>query len=142
MLLPLALAYTLAGRGKPLTKVLLGYTALVMVAGIGVTVSRGSWVAGGFALLILFGILAIHRSYRLPSLLLMVVLVGGSTYFITKTEYFKQRFRQSFASGRLDLDVRYELWDATVRMWRDHVWLGVGPGHFDYRFRVYRPAQV
>jgi hypothetical protein len=27
-------------------------------------------------------------------------------------------------------------------MWRDHTWLGVGPGHFDHRFRAYRPASV
>jgi len=24
-------------------------------------------------------------------------------------------------------------------MWRDHFWCGVGPAHFDYRFREYRP---
>jgi len=27
-------------------------------------------------------------------------------------------------------------------MWRDHVWFGIGPGHFDNRFRAYRPAAV
>jgi len=142
MLLPLAMAYTLAGRGRPLTKVLLGYAGVAMIAGIGVTVSRGSWVSAGFALLILFGILAIHRSYRVPALVLMFLLAVGSSFLVTKTEYFKDRFRAAFASGHLDLDVRYDLWDATVQMWRDHLWLGVGPGHFDYRFRAYRPAAV
>lgn len=142
MLLPLAMAYTLVGRGKPLTKILIGYAGVMMVAGIGVTVSRGSWVAAGFALLVLFGVLAIHRSYRLPSLVLMFALVVGSSFMVTKTDYFKDRFRAAFASGKLDLDVRYELWDATVQMWRDHLWWGVGPGHFDYRFRAYRPAAV
>jgi len=38
--------------------------------------------------------------------------------------------------------VRYEIWDATARMWQDHRWWGVGPGHFDYRFREYRPNQI
>jgi len=42
MLLPLALTYTLVGRAKPVTKVFLGYAALAIVAGISVTVSRGS----------------------------------------------------------------------------------------------------
>ena len=26
-----------------------------------------------------------------------------------------------------------------TQMWRDHFYWGVGPGHFDYRFREYRP---
>src|SRR6266403_5143094 len=38
-LLPLALGYTVAGRLKPLTKVLIGYAGLMMLAGILVTVS-------------------------------------------------------------------------------------------------------
>jgi O-antigen ligase len=142
MLLPLALAYTLAGRAKPLTKVLLGYAALVILVGIGVTGSRGSWIATGVALLFFFGILASHRSYRLPALLMMVLLGGASIYFVTSSQFFKQRAQPAISEGRLDLSVRYELWEATVQMWRDHPWFGVGPGHFDYRFRVYRPPSV
>ena len=45
MILPLAIAYTLAGRMKPLMRILLGYSALVMLAGIAVTFSRGGWAA-------------------------------------------------------------------------------------------------
>ena len=142
MLLPLALAYTLAGRAKPLTKVLLGYAALVILVGIGVTGSRGSWAATGVGLIIFFGILASHRSYRLPALVTMGLLGGASLYFVTRSPLFKQRAEPAIAEGRLDLSVRYELWDATVRMWRDNLWRGVGPGHFNYRFRAYRPSSV
>jgi O-antigen ligase len=142
MVLPLALACTLVGRSKPVTKVFLGYAALAIVAGIGATVSRGGWVSSGLALVAFFGILAFHRSYRLPALVLMLVLIGGGVFFVSKTEYFKDRFRKAFESGRVELDVRRDLWDATARMWRDHVWWGVGPGHFDYRFRAYRPVLV
>ena len=142
MLLPLALAYTLVGRGKALTKVLLGYAALVLVAGIGVTVSRGSWVAAGITVLMLFGVLALYRSYRLPAMLALVLLVAGGAYFVGKTEFFKARFIHSFVAGSVDLDTRADLWAAAVRIWRDHVWFGGGPGHYDYRFRQYRPAAV
>ena len=34
------------------------------------------------------------------------------------------------------------LWMAAERMWRDHFWWGVGPAHYDYRFREYRPVNV
>ena len=142
MLLPLAVAYTLVGRSKAVTRVVLGYAVLMMLAGIGVTVSRGSWVAAGFALLLLFGTLAVYRSYRFPALVLLVVLVASSALVLTRTDYFKQRFSKTFVSGTLDLNVRYDLWQATVEMWRDHFWLGVGPGHYDHRFRAYRPQSV
>ena len=43
MLLPLATAYVLAGRMKAVTRIFLGYAALVMAAGLTVTFSRGGW---------------------------------------------------------------------------------------------------
>ena len=41
MLIPVALAYTILGRSKHLIKVFLAYAAFIMVAGIGVSLSRG-----------------------------------------------------------------------------------------------------
>ena len=31
---------------------------------------------------------------------------------------------------------------AAEQMWRDHFWWGVGPAHYDYCFREYRPVSV
>lgn len=142
LLLPLALAYPLTGRAKPVTKILLGYAALVILVGIGMTGSRGSWAATAVALLVFFVVLASHRSYRLPALVMLVLLAGACAYFLPRSQLFKQRLEPSITDKRLDLNVRYELWDATVAMWRDHQWTGVGPGHYDYRFRMYRPQSV
>lgn len=143
MLLPLALTYTLVGRAKPVTKVFLGYAALVIAAGIGVTVSRGSWLSAGGALIVMFGVLAFHRNYRLPSLVLMLVLMGSGAFFVAKTTFFKDRLKHAVASGKnVEVDMRYELWSAAARMWRDNVWFGMGPEHFDHRFRAYRPEAV
>jgi len=143
MLLPLGLTYTLVGRSKPLTKVFLGYAALVMVAGMGVTVSRGGWISAGVAIIVLFGVLTLHRNYRLPSLVLMVMMVAACGFFVTKTQFFKERLKAGVDDGKnLEVSTRYELWRAATLMWRDHVWFGVGPGHYDYRFRAYRPEAV
>ncbi len=143
MLLPLGLAYTLVGRSRPLTRVFLGYAALVMVAGLGVTVSRGGWISAGCALVVLFGVLALHRSYRIPALVLMALLVAACGFFVTKTQFFKERLQAGLDDGKNpELSVRYELWRSAAEMWRDHVWFGVGPGHYDYRFRAYRPEAV
>lgn len=142
MLLPLALAYVLAGRARPVTKVFLGYAALVVLAGIAATGSRGSWVATGLSLFLLFAALASHRSYRLPALAMLVLLIAGGSYFVAQNNPFQERLKQTFVGGQVDLNTRGDIWDATIRMWRDHVWLGVGPGHYNARWREYRPPSV
>jgi len=142
MLLPLAIAYALVGRGKPLTKILISYAALVMLAGITVTASRGSWVAVAVALIGLGVLLLTQRPFRWHAIALLVVLIGGGVLVANKTDFFQRRFSKAFIAGKVDLDTRYELWKSAVQMWRDHVWFGVGPGHYDLCFRAYRPAIV
>src|SRR3984957_10992564 len=61
MILPLAVAYILAGRITPVMRIILGYSAFVITAGIVVTFSRGGWAACAAALLVLLGILFFHR---------------------------------------------------------------------------------
>jgi hypothetical protein len=81
MVLPLAIAYLLAGRITPVTRILLGYSALVILAGIAVTFSRGGWAACAVALLTLFGALMFYRQYRLPALLFLLILLGAGGIF-------------------------------------------------------------
>lgn len=143
MLLPVALGYVLAGRQKPVTKVLLAYAALIIVFGLGVTVSRGSWVAAGLSLLLFFGLLAWNSNYRLPAIALFALLTAACIYFAPRSYFFEQRIRRTLSQvGDIQTDTRYELWDATVLMWKDNLWFGVGPGHFDYCFRKYRPKSI
>lgn len=142
MLVPLAIAYTMVGRGKPLTKILIGYASLVMIAGIAVTASRGSWVAVGLALIGLTVLLLTQRAFRLPALLLLGLLLLGGFLAAKQTDYFKKRIDKAFATGKVDLITRTVLWDTATQMWQDHLWFGVGPGHYDLRFRGYRPTTV
>jgi O-antigen ligase len=146
MLLPLATAYILVGRMKPVVRVLLGYATLVMLAGMTVTFSRGGWVAVTVALLLLLGTLIFHRNHRLPALLLLLILVGGGTVFVTKylskTLSYMRRVIEPGETAELNLAVRLDIWTAAEQMWQDHFWWGVGPAHYDYRFREYRPESV
>jgi O-antigen ligase len=142
MILPLALAYVLVGREKSLMKIFIGYAAVAMMAGIAMTASRGSWAASILALIFLCGALLSHRTFRLPALVLLVVLVGSGLFLGSRTLFFKARFSHTFSSGKVELETRYDLWQAALRIWRDHPWVGVGPGHYDLRFRAYRPASV
>ncbi|MGD0206491.1 MAG: O-antigen ligase family protein [Verrucomicrobiota bacterium] len=146
MLLPLATACVLVGRMKPVVRILLGYSALVMLAGMVVTFSRGGWVAVAVALLVLLGTLIFHRNHRLPAFLLLVVLAVGGTVFVTnylsKTLSYMRRVGTPGEAAELDFAVRLDIWTAAEQMWRDHFWWGVGPAHYDYRFREYRPESV
>ena len=146
LLLPLAAAYVLAGRMKPVTRILLGYAALVMMAGLAVTFSRGGWAAAAIGLLALLVILIGHRQHRIPALLLLVVFIGGGVFvtkiYLEKSPTYISRVEGTVNTGQVELDLRRDMWTVAERMWLDHFWWGVGPAHYDYRFREFRPEHV
>ena len=146
MLLPLATTYVLAGRMKPVTRIFLGYAALVMAAGLAVTFSRGGWAAAAIGLFAVIGMLIAHRQYRIPALLLLLVLLGGGAWFtkiyLAKTLSYISRVEETVNTGQVELDFRRDMWTAAERMWRDHFWWGVGPAHYNYLFPEYRPERV
>jgi len=141
MILPLALAYSITGRVSALARILIGYAALVIMGGIAVTVSRGAWIATGLSLLFFFGVLLFHRTHRIPAMLCMALLIGGGFYLAPKSYFMRARSRL-VQDGRVDDDTRFALWQPAIQLWRENKWWGVGPGHFDYRFRQVRPEGV
>jgi O-antigen ligase len=143
MILPLGLAYTVTSRMKALGKVFTGYASLAILAGIVVTVSRGSWVATALALGVFFVVLMFHHTHRLPALVLMGALVFGGLYFAPRSVFFKARV-ETLKNPHTDLtgDGRFGIWRAAVHLWRENVLFGIGPAHFNYRFGKYRPELV
>lgn len=141
MLLPLGIAYTLLGRMSPLTRTLTGYASLVIVAGIAVSVSRGAWIATGVSLVALCAVLFRQRGYKLPVLGIAVVLIGVGFFAVSRVHLSKNR-KDALATLNLEHDTRSLIWIAATRMWQDYPLTGVGPAHFDYRFRAYRPASA
>ncbi len=93
-------------------------------------------------MLLFFGVLLFHRTYRLPSLALLVVIVGAGLYYLPRSFPIQARVKPLFEGpGRFEDDARYQLWQAALRVWQQNVWWGVGPAHYDYRFRQFRPAR-
>ncbi len=152
VLLPLALAFMLVGKVKAIPRILLGYGAIVMAVALAVSFSRGGWVAAACGILLLLGILVGHRNHRLKAIILLAcMLAGGSVFvshYLSKTVGYMQRVASpnGMASPTVvveaSLDSRLAMWNAALQMWEDHPWLGVGPAHFDYRFREYRPELI
>jgi O-antigen ligase len=143
MLVFLGLAFTLSSRLGHVAKILVGYATLVMLAGIAVTLSRGSWIATILALILFFIILSSQRGHRLAAVLALFLIVSGAAYLISKSDFFHQRARQMVNNeGQIDDDARFNIWNSAFHMWREHPWWGVGPAHFDHRFRAFRPDTI
>lgn len=139
MLIPVALAMLLLGKDKLLQRVFTGYAALVLLAGMAVTVSRGGYLACGLSLVLLAVFLVRFRNYRILALVSLVALLVGGGVFLAKSPQSLRRFTHMFVPGQLQhVGFRWSLTKITTRMWLDHFWVGVGPGHFDVRFPGYR----
>lgn len=140
VLLPIGLAYTLIGRVGHKTRILAGYSTVMILLGIGVSISRGGWVAAGLSLLLFLVLLSRQPSHRLPVFFALILFLMGAGYLATKSEAITQRFERMLKPGQMEYALqRFYLWKPTTQMWLDHVWTGVGPAHFDHRFREYRP---
>ncbi|MBM3878666.1 MAG: hypothetical protein FJ387_02955 [Verrucomicrobia bacterium] len=143
LLVPLALAALFLSRARALARILYAYVALVMLAGIGVSISRGGWLATAVALAALFAVLIQYRQHRRTALGVLVAILVGLGLFLKKSDRPMKRLQDTLAEGQLDSGlVRPELWKAAGRMWRDHLWWGVGPAHFDVRYPAYRTQHV
>jgi O-antigen ligase len=142
MILPIALAFVLIGRFSHVAKVILAYLSLLILIGIGVTVSRGGYIATGLMLAVFFGVLLFQRDYRRPSIVMLVLLVGAGAMFLNKAKQSHYRFESIFREDGKVADVRFALWKPAYSMWQDHFWTGTGPGHFDHRWHEYRPEIV
>ncbi len=139
MILPLSIALTLTGRFEALMKILLTYASVMIFAGVCVTVSRAGWLAMGVSMIALFVWLLRERDYwkRALSVLGVLVVVFGGFYW--KADVGPER-RDRIERARQLEDVRFQIWKPAFAMWKDHWLTGVGPAHFDTRFRAYRPA--
>lgn len=142
LILPVGLAFALVGRLNHVFKVVLGYASLMMLAGVAVTLSRGGWVTTFLALLLFFGFLLKWRETRIRAIACLVVLAIAGVVVAQKASNPTKRFEKMVTEeGTVD-EIRFALWKPAVNVWQDHLWLGGGPGHFDYLFRRYRPAHV
>ncbi|MBA4150782.1 MAG: O-antigen ligase family protein [Verrucomicrobia bacterium] len=138
MILPLTIAFTLLGRFKHVSKIFLGYAGLIILVGIGFSVSRGGWAATGIVLLGMLVILFKQRGSRLKAAIIFVLLMCIGLAFVNAS-WFERRVQQSYASGQFE-DIRPWIWESAIDLWKEEPWLGGGPGHFDERYAKHRQA--
>lgn len=75
----------------------------------------------------------------MQGLFLAGVLALGGILLVPKAQIMQARIQNTFSDSKAD-DMRLAVWQAGFEMWQDHVMWGVGPAHFNYRWRQYRPS--
>ncbi|MBX3746317.1 MAG: O-antigen ligase family protein [Verrucomicrobiae bacterium] len=142
LLLPVAIGTVIAGRMKPVGRVLLGYAALAMMAGLALSLSRGGWAAASVGVGLVLLALSRHRDYRRAAVVSVAVIVVGIGAVAMRSHWIQGRVAQSQDLEPTARNSRPHIWRAAVGMWQDHPWFGVGPAHFSERFKAYRTRWV
>ncbi len=137
MIVPLAISYTLMSRFTSAFKVLCAYASLVMLAGIGVTLSRGGILATGAMLAVFFLVLLFQRGCWLPALGVIAGVVALCFAFGVETDSVQKRFNLMTVGNPLR-DSRVSYWSAAIHIFEDHPLWGGGPGHYDWEYARYR----
>jgi len=122
---------------KPLIRICALVAMAILLVGVVFTVSR----SGLFLLIVALGLILVKRVLhvqhtRLGLLLavsLVVVLVLPRTYWDLVRFYILP----SIEYGTDTIELRYNLWEAGLRMWADHPLRGVGIGQFGRNLRFY-----
>lgn len=154
MLLGMAMGKLAFQRGKTsnvqetaLSKILLAYSALVMLAGILYTLSRGGWIATTVGLLVFLlwgGVQARTLWPRLAVATAMIVAFAFLLFNVSKvTNYIRLTFmgndkEQAVALHDPSLGGRIYLWQSTWKMIVDHPAVGTGAGTWNYTHQQYR----
>ena len=76
----------------------------------------------------------LHRSRRVLAVAMTLGGVAGLGLIATRSA-------ASLSMAPLSVRTRLDYWTATMRLWADHVWLGVGPGNFQAAYQRYRSIQ-
>jgi O-antigen ligase len=145
MLLPVGVSLALLAKGGPLRRIFLVYACLVILVGLGLSVSRAGWVAAGTGILVVLAYTLRGEPRLRLAVLLGVVLLGGLASYGWSQGFLARRRVQELFEGpgpQQTMVVRSNIWYSAYRMWQDHPWLGVGPAHFDYRFPAYRTPAI
>ena len=130
-------------RGKILT----GYFALVFLAGLVLTGSRGGYLSAG-AGLIVFACLSVwtlraHLSHgmlpRMIGIIAAIALIGGCIAFVAERNYdIRTRANTVFASS----DIRLQLWMGAWNQFKLAPVFGTGSRTYLYYGRTFRTPQV
>ncbi len=153
-LAPVALSLALGGLWQALTSrragflwqgLICGGATMVLAAGIGMSGSRGSWLALGAAALIVVGFRS-RRTAVITTIALcglwLAIMVWGSPLAARVSDLGgdlagADPARTEITDANFSVLERLAHWQAGLRMFENHPWLGVGIGNFAVAYAAY-----
>lgn len=147
MIAMLALGQAFWGNSRPGLRVLAAYCALMCLAGVALTGSRGGYLSvvfglGAFAVFSLWAVQLTRRGgfwLMFAGLLVSVaVLVGGGLLFMSQSETLHARLGQIYDPTNL----RLFLWKAALKQFHLNPLVGTGSGTYLYYGREFRFPMV
>ncbi|MCD6289370.1 MAG: O-antigen ligase family protein [Anaerolineae bacterium] len=135
--IPVMLSVAVFGRGR--RRWLYGGAALASLAACFLTFSKGAWLLGLPAAVVVLALIGIwmargtETAWRRPVLITLAILLLMGVVLVPflHTERFTRLLDFRHGTGFF----RLRLWQSAWRMALDHPWLGVGPDNFLYQYR-------
>jgi O-antigen ligase len=109
---------------------------LVTLGGLGATYVRGAWV--GFTAGLAVMLLTVRRG-RVVMLVGLALVVAGA---LLGPERLSARIRSLGDAHDVTARERLYMWKSGLVMWREHPWLGVGPGGVGRSYRRYAQPEA
>ncbi len=156
-LIPVAVSLTIMALGEGVRRrkwawllagAACGAAALAMIAGIGMSWSRGAWIALAAALFVVLG----FRSRRAALVSVITILIVGLLLVMFGTAWLPGRVSelQTYLGGfdpaqteitdaNFSVLERVAHWQVGLVMFGDHPWLGVGIGNYAVAYGEYAP---
>jgi putative inorganic carbon (HCO3(-)) transporter len=106
------------------------------LAGLAATYTRGAWI--GFA----SGALALWPAIRTRRWLLAAGFLVIGVVVSAGPQQLRERALTMTDPGDITVKERVYMWRSGIAMWREHPWLGIGPGGVKREYRHYAQAEA
>lgn len=140
-IIPLALAQALVSRQAEWIRVSHGLAALLLYVGVGVSMSRGGWLATALVTLILLVWLMARRPHlRLVALGALGAFVVAVGVFVSVNAKARARIEGVNTAGNIESGLRHYIWEPAWREFLAHRIWGTGPAQFRVHFPQFRTS--
>ena len=143
MAVPITIGLLMAAK-KGWAKVLCGFSLLFLCVALTLSLSRGGWMSGLFALGFMFIVYLIKTKTRHRGLMVTAVAVTTVVVLTVLASIPVIERLETLTRGQdvPNWQARTAVWSGTLDLIRDHPLLGTGPGTFPIAFTPYRPVGV
>jgi len=125
-------------------KALCGFSLFFLCIALTLSLSRGGWMSGLFALGFMFIVYLLKTKTRYRALMVTAVAVTTVVVLtvLASTPVIERLETLTHGQDVPNWRSRTAVWSGTLDLIRDHTFLGTGPGTFPIAFTPYRPVGV